>query len=235
MEVYISINGVLRNFIKKFEHHYREYFMETNEEEYESVESFDYNVKTPIHNDDLLKYFAFQSKEEYENFCFIEFSLEIFGYSTVSYPTVIGDLNKLIYKYPNITFTIVGIDEFGKAKPSTLFFLSKHGFLGNNIRFIKSEDIDKEWKKCNMWITDSEQIIDKCPRNKTAIKFNTEYNENVIGDFEINNINKIEELCLTSLEKNTTSMSTRLLKSVARIMVLTGLMKRKNHHLPNPY
>jgi hypothetical protein len=206
--------------------------METYEEDLEEIESFYYHVKYPIRNDDLLKYYAFQSKEEYDNFCFIEFSLEIFGHSTISYSSVIGDLNKLIYKYPDINFTVVGIDELGKAKPSTLFFLSKNGFLGNNIKFIRSDNIDKEWKKCDAWITDSEQIIDNCPKNKMVIKFNTEYNEHIFGEIEINNINKIEEICLKSLEKNTTSMSTKLLKFVGQFMKLTvPKKKKKNNYL----
>jgi hypothetical protein len=137
MEIYISINGVLRNFIQKFDYHYQNYFLNSDMIEDEEQETFEYAIKHPIQNDNLLKYYIFQSKEEYENFCFIEFPLEIFGHASTSYMGVVTDLNNLVYKYKDVNFTIVGLDEFGKAKSSTLFFLSKNGFLGNNIKFIK--------------------------------------------------------------------------------------------------
>ena len=141
-----------------------------------------------------------------------------------SYPSVIYDLNKAIYDNPDVNFTVVGLDELAKAKSSTLFFLSKNGFLGNNIKFIKSKDIDDEWKKCGIWITDSEEIIDKCPKNKKSIKFNTDYNQHFSNDIEINDLTKINELCLKSWGKTTTSILTRLLTSAASIM---GLKNKK--------
>ena len=104
------------------------------------------------------------------------------------------DLNEIIYGNKHINFTLIGIDEFGKAKPSTLFFLSKNGFLGNNIKFIDSQDIEKEWKKCDIWITDNKVIIDKCPKNKMAIKFNTPYNDYYNGQIEINKLTNIKEI-----------------------------------------
>lgn len=210
MEVYISINGVLRNFLQKFEYHYNHYFINVDVEETEKV-IFDYKITYPIQNDNLLKYFAFQSKDEYENFSFIEFPLELFGHASPSYQNVILDLNRLVYNYSGITFTVVGLNELGKAKSSSLFFLAKNRFLGNNIKFIKSENIIDEWKKCDIWITDDEEIINKTPKNKISIKFNTEYNKHFNSDIEINNLTKIDELCLKSLEKPTTLMSMKLL------------------------
>ena len=78
MEIYISINGVLRNFIQKFDCQYRSAFIDNEPEE--EAESFEYDISPTVQNDDLLKYYVFQSKEEYENFCFIEYPLEIFGH-----------------------------------------------------------------------------------------------------------------------------------------------------------
>lgn len=229
MEIYISIDGVLRNFIQKFDYHYRNYFLDSEMIENEDEQTFDYRIDYPVKNDNILNYYTFQSKEEFENFCFIEFPLEIFGHAGISYPGIMTELNNLIYKNKHINFTVVGLDEFAKAKSSTLFFLSKNAFLGDNIKFIKSEDINKEWKKCDVWITDNEQIINKRPKNKISVKFITEYNEYLYDDIEINKLTQIDELCLKSWEKSTTSMLMRLLKSVARTTELKGLMKRKSH------
>jgi hypothetical protein len=114
--------------------------------------------------------------------------LEIFGYAGVSYSTAISDLNRLIYEHKETNFTVVGLDELGKGRSSTLFFLSKNGFLGNNIKFILSKDIDKEWEKCDVWVTDNKDIIDCCPAGKTAIKFNTDYNTYFSHNEGINNL-----------------------------------------------
>jgi hypothetical protein len=200
MEVYISIDGVLRNLIQKFDYHYNYHFLETDPDPDlpEGIIPFDYQIKFPVQNDDLMDHFIFQSQEEYEYFLFVEFPLEIFGHAGVSYPTAISDLNKLMFYNKDINFTVIGLDEQSKARSSTLFFLSKNTFYGNNIKFIGSDDIEKEWEKCNLWITDNKKIIDKCPVDKTAIKFNTEYNAYFMNKIEIN---KIDESCLKSLER----------------------------------
>ena len=223
MEVYISIDGVLRNTIQKFEYHYANYFLNSDvEEEPESIEigddgevisntnkpepKFNYRIIFPIHNDDYTHYFTFQSNDEYNHFLCVEFPVEIFGHAGISYPTVFTDLHKIMYENQHHTYTIVGLDEMGKAKPSTLFFLSKNGFLGNNIRFIKSENLKEEWEKCDMWITDNEQIINLCPINKEVVKFNTVYNGYFTSPLEINKLTEINTKCLKPLEQNTTSI-----------------------------
>jgi hypothetical protein len=96
----------------------------------------------------------------------------------------------------------------GKAKPATLFFLSKNGFLGNNIKFIKSDEIENNWNKCDVWITDNKNILDLCPEDKDVIKFNTTYNQHFTNKKEISKLTEIQEPWLNSLEKTTTLIST---------------------------
>ena len=177
MEIYININGVLRNFIQKFEYHYKKEFQ--YEDENAENNGFDYNIIYPINNDKLLSSFKFHSKKEFENFIFVEFPLEIFGHAGISYLTVMTDLNRLMYENPQHNFTVIGIDEMGKSRPATLFFLSKNGFLGNNIKFIRSDDIKTEWEKCDLWITDSKNILKQKPSDKKSILFETDYNKKI--------------------------------------------------------
>ena len=106
--------------------------------------------------------YKFESKEESDYFLFIEYPIEIFGHAGLSYSTTFSDLHKIIYENPNHNFTLIGLDELGKAKPATLFFLSKNGFLGNNIKFIRSDEIENNWNKCDVWITDNKNILDLC-------------------------------------------------------------------------
>lgn len=207
MNVYISLDGVLRNTIEKLEYHYNDYFIESDAE---VDESFPYGIKTPIQNDNLLNYFAFQSTEEYENFLFIEYPLEVFGHAVPSYKAVFNDLNALIFNNPKIDFTIVGLDEKGKARPASLFFLSKNNFLGHNVKFVTTDKLDYEWKKCDIWITDNPEIIKKCPRRKKSIKFNTKYNEYISHKTQINNLTQINTKCLKFSGNSTSSISTHL-------------------------
>lgn len=200
MEIYISIDGVLRNTIQKFDYHYNDAYLSS---EIESENKFEYRVIEPINNDNLLNSYQFQSKEEFDYFLYIEYPVEIFGHAGLSYSTTFTDLNKLIYTQSGHTFTLVGLNELGKARPATLFFLSKNGLLGNNIQFIKSSDILNTWSKCDLWITDSKEILDLKPENKTGMKFNTLYNKFFTYDKEITKLTEIEEW-LKSLEKTTT-------------------------------
>jgi len=203
MEIYISIDGVIRNTIQKFDYHYNDAFL-ADDIQFEEGNSFEYGITEPIQNNNLLDSYNFQSKEEFENFLFIEYPIEIFGHAGLSYSTTFTDLHKIIFDNPDHNFTLIGLDELGKSRPATLFFLSKNGFLGNNIKFIKSDDINEMWSKCDIWITDNKNIVDSCPENKIVYKFNTTYNQYFTNKKEISKLTEIQELWSKSLENPTT-------------------------------
>lgn len=213
MEIFISIDGVLRNTIQKFDYHYNEAYL-ADDVELEEDNKFEYGVIEPIQNDNLLNSYKFESKDEFEFFLFMEYPIEIFGHAGLSYSTTFTDLHKLLYENQEHNFTLIGLDELGKAKPATLFFLSKNGFLGNNITFSKSDDINKLWDKCDAWITDNKHIIDLCPEEKTVIKFNTTYNQYFTYKKEISKLTEIQDLWSNSLEKTTTLISMESPKNV---------------------
>ena len=208
MEIYVSIDGVLRNLIQKFDYHYRDYYLEReedgtailidddgNEVIEEEKEKFDYGIEGAITNNNVFNTYKFQSFEEYENFLFIEYPIEIYGHAGLSYPTAVSDLNKLVYdNLLEYNITLVGVGEHGKAKPSTLFFLSKNGCMVNNIKFINEEDIKDAWKKCDVWITDSQMIANAMPKGKKIIKFKTNFNELFTNQIEIDKLDNIKEI-----------------------------------------
>ena len=205
MEIFISIDGVLRNTVQKFDYHYNDAYLTS---EFENEQKFEYGVIEPIQNDNLFNHYKFQSQEEFDFFLFLEYPIEIFGHAGLSYSTTFTDLHKLIYNNQEHNFTLIGLDELGKAKPATLFFLSKNGFLGNNIKFATSEDIETLWSKCNAWITDSKKILDLCPEDKTGIKFNTTYNQYFTYQKEISKLTEIQESWSKFSENTTTLIST---------------------------
>jgi len=203
MEIFISIDGVIRNTIQKFDYHYNESYL-ADDVTFEEDNNFEYGVVEPIQNDNLLNSYKFQSKEEFENFLFIEYPIEIFGHAGLSYSTTFTDLHKLIYDNPQHNFTLIGLDELGKARPATLFFLSKNGFLGNNIKFSRTSNLDELWSACDMWITDNKNILDVAPDDKIGLKFQTTYNQYFTYGKEITKLNEIQDIWLKSLENPTT-------------------------------
>jgi hypothetical protein len=205
MNININIDGVVRNTIQKFDYHYNEAFLA--EDVVLEDNTFEYGVTEPIENDKLINSYKFQSKEEYEFFIFMEYPIEIFGHAGLSYSTTFTDLHKLIFDNQEHNFTLIGLDELGKAKPATLFFLSKNGFLGNNIKFSKSDEIESIWNQCDMWVTDSKYVLDNCPENKIAIKFNTKYNSHFTYKKEITKLTEIQDLWSNSSEKTITLIS----------------------------
>jgi hypothetical protein len=213
MEIFISIDGVIRNTIQKFDYHYNESYL-ADDVTFEEDNNFEYGVVEPIQNDNLLNSYKFQSKEEFENFLFIEYPIEIFGHAGLSYSTTFTDLHKLIYDNPQHNFTLIGLDELGKARPATLFFLSKNGFLGNNIKFSRTSNLDELWSTCDMWITDNKNILDVAPDDKIGLKFQTTYNQYFTYGKEITKLNEIQDIWLKSLENPTTLTLTESQKNV---------------------
>lgn len=208
MEIYVSIDGVLRNLIQKIDYHYRDYYLDRDEEETSAVlidddgneiieeekEKFEYGFEGAITNNNVYNFYKFQSYEEYENFLYIEFPIEIFGHAGLSYATAVSDLNKFVYENTEHNVTLVGVDCYGKAKPSTLFFLSKNGCMVNNIKFINREEIGEAWENCDLWITDSQMIADGKSEDKKVVKFKTNFNELFTNPLEIDKLDNIKEL-----------------------------------------
>lgn len=189
MNIYISIDGVLRNFINRFHYHYENAYIDVDVDA--SEDKFDYKVIEPITNLDLSNHFIFQSKEQREFFQYIEYPMELYGHSPVSYINVYNEFNKFVYDYRDHNITIVGLDELGKAKAATFFFLSRSGFMPNNVKFILSKNLESEWRDVDVWISDSKLVLDSKPEGKEFILFETPYNQFFTYDKKINKLSDI--------------------------------------------
>ncbi len=216
MEVFVSIDGVLRNTLQKFDYHYKDYFLNT---ESELEESFEYGVTEPVLNDNVLSSYKFQSYDEFVKFLYFDYPIEIFGHAGLSYNQASTELNSLIFENPDIKFTLVGLTEKGKAKPSSLFFLSRNGVICDNITFAKEEDIKNLWKKCDLWVTDDKRVIDNCPSNKRVIKFKTSFNNHFTNQLEINKLSEIKKEWLKYSEKTIVSTLMVSLRNVKQAVL----------------
>lgn len=216
MEIFVSIDGVLRNTIQKFDYHYKDYYLNT---EPENEESFDYGIEgTPISIENLLNTYRFQSVDEFNKFLYFDFPIEIYGHAGLSYNQAATEFNSLVFENPKIKFTLVGLSEKGKAKPATLFFLSKNGIICDNIIFSTPEKLKELWKKCDLWITDDIHVVSQCPRNKKVVKFNTFYNNHFTNKQQINKLSEIDKTWLKYSEKTITSILMGLVKSVKQVI-----------------
>lgn len=187
MNIYISIDGVLRNFINRFHYHYEQAYIDVEESE----DDFEYKVIEPLTNINIADHFIFQSKEQQDYFQYIEYPMELYGHSPASYSGVNNDINKLVFENKEHTITLVGLDELGKSRAATFFFLSRTGIMVNNVKFILSNEIEKEWENVDVWISDSKKILDAKPENKKFILFQTKYNEHIECENKINKLNDL--------------------------------------------
>jgi hypothetical protein len=159
--------------------------------DYFKVSDFEYKVIEPLTNINISDHFIFQSKEQEDYFRYIEYPMELYGHSPVSYNGVNNDINKLVFENKDHTITLVGLDELGKSRAATFFFLSRNGLMVNNVKYVLSNDLEKEWENVDIWISDSKKILDTKPENKKFILFQTNYNEHIECDNKINKLNDL--------------------------------------------
>jgi hypothetical protein len=201
MEIFVNIDGVLRNTLQKFDYHYKDYFLNT---EPDALETFEYGIDGIAKIEDIMETYKFQSMDEYLKFLYFDFPIEIFGHAGLSYSQAVTDFNNLVFENKDINFTLIGLNEKGKAKPSSLFFLSRNGVICDTIKFSSPENIDELWSKCDLWVTDDKRVVESCPKDKSVIKFNTFYNKHFTNTLEINKLSEIEKTWLNCSEKATT-------------------------------
>ena len=167
MRVGITIDGVIRDFITKFESVYDKYNpLPLEEGEEESVETPERNIKSL----DLLEYFDFSGgTKQLNEFMYVESSLEIFGHAGETKLNSVEHLNQLHNLIEDMGHTPIVISkELNNSKPATLFFLSKLSSKVNNIIFVR--DFDKKWDHVDILITANPTTLDTKPRSKVSIK-----------------------------------------------------------------
>jgi hypothetical protein len=182
MKVGITIDGVIRDFITKFESVYDKYNpLPVEEGEEESVETPERNIKSL----DLLEYFDFSGgTKQLNEFMYVESSLEIFGHAGETKLNSVEHLNQLHNLIEDMGHTPIVISkELNNSKPATLFFLSKLSSKVNNIIFVR--DFDKKWDHVDILITANPTTLDTKPRSKVSIKVINHYNKDCESDYTI--------------------------------------------------
>ena len=175
MKIGITLNEVLRDFISQLKYVYKKYYNEDL-------------IDTEITDWDLIKFFKFNDKEGLNNFLYSSAALEIFGHADQLHNNIMNDLNSfianIIDEEEHEVFLISR--DAHKARPATLFFLTKLGFTGNNIKFVL--DTTKKWDDIDILITANPIALESKPEGKISVKVNTTYNVDIESDYEVDTL-----------------------------------------------
>jgi len=188
MIVGITIDGVVRDFITKFESVYDKYYPVEEGDETEEQEEVKERVIDTL---DLLEHFHFKEGEvELNKLLYVDASLEIFGHAGEVKLNSVEHLNQLHNIIEDMGHTPIVISkELNNSKPATLFFLSKLSAKVNNIVFVR--DYDKKWDYVDVLITANPTTLNSKPNEKISIKVINHYNKNCNSDYTIVDIKEL--------------------------------------------
>jgi hypothetical protein len=188
MIVGITIDGVVRDFITKFESVYDKYYPVEEGDETEEQEEVKERVIDTL---DLLEHFHFkEGEEELNKLLYVDASLEIFGHAGEVKLNSVEHLNQLHNIIEDMGHTPIVISkELNNSKPATLFFLSKLSTKVNNIVFVR--DYDKKWEYVDVLITANPTTLNSKPNDKISIKVINHYNKNCNSDYTIVDLKEI--------------------------------------------
>lgn len=199
MRIAIDVNGVLRDTIGKFTRVYESYLIENNLEigennliESGETDEFVYELLGPVTSLTLTDFFKFKDEEEYLQFLYEEFPMQIFGHAGSSEINTFNLLNDFYIDERDQNDIMIISEEVGKAKPATLFFLSKFGCLIEKIRFYSKSTKDSIWNDIDVLLTSNPQLLLDYPSNKKIIKYETEYNKNITSRYSIKSLSELK-------------------------------------------
>lgn len=188
MKIGITIDGVVRDFITKFELVYDKYYPVIDEETGENKE-----IERDIKDLDLLSHFEFTGgTKDLNKFMYVDASLEIFGHAGEVKLNSVEHLNQLHNMIEDMGHTPIIISkELNNSKPATLFFLSKLSCKVSTIKFVR--DYKDKWDYVDVLITASPETLLSKPSEKVSIKVINTYNKNSNSDYTIVDLKELLE------------------------------------------
>jgi hypothetical protein len=188
MKFAFDTDEVLRDTIGKVKATYEKFFIEDYVYE-ENENEFEYKIIEPITSHKLSEHFIFPSENEYINFMFMDFPMNICGHApSVSASTfnLLSDIQKnVIKKKDKLSVICNGI---AKQRPASLFFFSKYGLETNEIIFYNKKTLKNMWTKYDVIVTANPELLKIKPKNKKSIKINTSYNTKIESNYSIDSI-----------------------------------------------
>lgn len=188
MKFAFDTDEVLRDTIGKVKAVYEKFFIEDYVYE-EGEEEFEYKIVEPITSYDFSNHFLFPNENQFINFMYFDFPMNICGHApSVSANTfnVLSDIQKNVIKKRDKISVIC--NAVAKQRPASLFFFSKYGLEVNEILFYNKKTLKNMWTRYDVIITSNPELLKLKPKNKKSIKINTTYNTDSPADFSIDSI-----------------------------------------------
>lgn len=209
----IEINGVLRDTIGKFTQLYEKHMIDEEEydgktfdvdisgntEEFVSKEKFEYKILSDVTSLDLMDHFRFNGEDELYNFMYEDFVMQIFGHAGSTETFSFNDLNEIYMKYRDEYDLLIVSDEMGRSKPASLFFLSKFGCLLEKVKFYSNSTLNSMWDEVDILLTANPNLLLNYPKDKTVVKYTTNYNKDIKSEYEISSLKEFDEILKTIL------------------------------------
>ena len=209
----IEINGVLRDTIGKFTQIYEKHMVDEEEhdgktfdvdisgntEEFVSKEKFEYKILSDVTSLDLMDHFRFNGEDELYNFMYEDFVMQIFGHAGSTETFSFNDLNEIYMKYRDEYDLLIVSDEMGRSKPASLFFLSKFGCLLEKVKFYSNSTLNSMWDEVDILLTANPNLLLNYPKDKTVVKYTTNYNKDIKSEYEISSLKEFDEILKTIL------------------------------------
>jgi|694.fasta_scaffold152956_4 hypothetical protein len=194
MKFAFDTDEVLRDTLNKMSAVYEKFFIEDYVYE-EGEEEFKYEIIEPINSYNFSDHFKFPSDNDYINFMYMDFPMNICGHapsiSANTFNTLSAIQKTTLKKKDKLTIIAKAI---AKQKPATLFFLSKYGTEVDEVIFYNKKNLKKMWSKFDVIVTSNPELLECKPKNKISIKVSTEYNKNINADFNIDTIEDFTSL-----------------------------------------
>jgi hypothetical protein len=122
--------------------------------------------------------------------------MEIFGHAGSIEMTSMNDLNDFYLDIRDSHEITIVSDEIGKSKPATLFFLSKFGCLVENVKFYSEITINSLWNSIDILLTSNPALLLNHPEDKILIKYETQYNKDIVSEHTIKSIKELKNKIL---------------------------------------
>lgn len=213
MRIGIDINGVLRDTITKFDQIYDKFMIESNnvtllnqtyEIDYSGntemipiQENFEYKKLSEVTSLELDSHYLFKNKEEFYDFLYEEYAMEIFGHAPSTEMTTFNKLNEIYFDLRDEHDLIIVSNEIGRSKPASLFFLSKFGCLLEKVFFFSESTKKNMWNEIDILLTANPSLLLEVPKGKKVIKFESVYNKEIDSECEIKSISELTEILKT--------------------------------------
>ena len=188
MKFAFDTDEVIRDTIGKVKAVYEKFFIEDYVYE-EGEDEFEYKIIEPITSNKLDEHFLFPDENQFINFMYFDFPMNICGHApSVSANTfnVLSDIQKNgIKKKDKISVICSAV---AKQRPASLFFFSKYGLDVNEIIFYNKKTLKNMWTRYDVIVTANPELLSLKPKNKKSIKINTTYNTHSPSDYSIDSI-----------------------------------------------